>query len=122
TEEAYVMPIFDEPRGPFSEETAIDPQTGEPVLDENEEPVTKVVGAGEISYSVFGGLEVGHEPGVQFEDSRFYIIVTARPREQVEAEPGFLGPKLTANAQVSPDFLGYVPKGSDLVLQTDYLE
>lgn len=122
TEEAFLMPVFDETRGPFSQESAMDAETGEPVLDQTGEPVTKVVGAGEISYSVFGGLEVGHEPGVQFEDSRFYVIVTARPREQVEAEPDFLGPKLTPDAQGSPDFLGYVPKGADLVLQTDYLE
>lgn len=112
TEEAFIMPWFDETVGPYVEQTDPEDPEGEP----------QAVGMGEIRYAVFGGLEVGWEPGVQFEDSPYYVIVQARPREEVEAEPGFIGPPLEANASASDDYLGYKPKGSDQVLVIDYLE
>jgi hypothetical protein len=113
TEEAFVMPFFDESIGPFVQEEG-DPE------DPGSKP--KVVGMGEIRYAVFSGLEVGWEPGVQFEDSPYYVIVQARSREQVEAEPGFMGPALSADATGSTDYLGSKAKGGDLVLTVDYLE
>lgn len=124
TEEAFVMPFFDDCIGPYVEEDERDEESGEPVYGEDEQPRKKVVGMGEIRYAVFSGLEVGWQPGVQFEDARYYVIVHARPREQVEAEPGFTGPPLTADATLLPDYLGEKPKiaDSDLVLVTDYLE
>jgi hypothetical protein len=123
TEEAFLMPFFDETIGPYVEEVEHD-EEGQPVLDEGEEPRRKTVGMGEIRYAVFSGLEVGWQPGVQFEDARYYVIIHARPREQVEAEPDFMGPPLSADAISSPDYLGDRPKGadSDLVMVTDYLE
>jgi hypothetical protein len=124
TEEAFVMPFFDETIGPYVEEDVVDEQTGEAIFDEEGAPRRKAVAMGEIRYAVFSGLEVGWQPGVQFEDARYYVVVHARPREQVEAEPGFIGGKLEADATISPDFLGEKPKGadSDLVLVTDYME
>jgi hypothetical protein len=123
TEEAFFMPFFDETIGPYIEETEVG-EEGEPVVDDGGQPRRKRVAMGEIRYAVFSGLEVGWQPGVQFEDARYYVIVHARPREQVEAEPGFMGPELQADAASSPDFLGEKPKiaDADLVLVTDYLE
>jgi hypothetical protein len=123
TEEAFVMPFFDETIGPYVEEDERG-EDGMPVLGEDEQPRSKVVGMGEIRYAVFSGLEVGWQPGAQFEDARYYVIVHARPREQVEAEPGFIGGPLKADAASQPDFFGEKPKtpDADLVLVTDYME
>jgi hypothetical protein len=121
TEEAFVMPWFDETVGPFVEVDAADEQ-GQPVVGDEGMPTTKVVGMGEIRYAVFSGLEVGWEPGVQFEDASYYIIVQARSREQIEAEPDFIGGKLSPDAESSSGYQGSRAKGSDLVMQIDYLE
>lgn len=123
TEEGFFMPFFDETIGPFVEEDERG-EDGMPVVDEEGQSRKKVTAMGEVRYAVFSGLEVGWQPGVQFEDARYYVIVHARPREQVEAEPGFMGGPLPADAATSPDYLGEKPKiaDADLVLVTDYLE
>jgi hypothetical protein len=79
------------------------------------------VATGEIRIRVFGPNEVYWEPGVAFEDSRWHCVEQARPVSEVEAMPGFIGGKITANAKTS-DVLDENQKGADLVLVTEYLE
>lgn len=133
--ESFVMPYWDSSVGPFvevevTEEVEVD------VLDENQQPTgeketvekptgkTKVIGMGEVKFGVYSGLEVYWEPGVQFEDSRWYAIDHARPKDQVECEEDYIGGELTADADTSttPGAKTKKAKGSQLVMVTEYLE
>jgi hypothetical protein len=62
------------------------------------------------------------EPGVQFDDSPWYAIDHARPKDQVECEPDFIGGELTADADTSVVGGAKKPKGGNLVMVTEYLE
>lgn len=77
---------------------------------------------GEVCVKTLSANQVGWEPGVDFEDSRWYIVVQALPPEQVSALPGFLG------GAVKPDATdrnvigtGKAPNAK-LVFVTEYLE
>lgn len=108
TDEGYIMAYWDSSIGPFVN-TQMDPE-GEP----------EHVGLGDVRISVWDGREVMAEPGVDFEESRWWAIEHARPKDQVESEPGYLGGKLPANAE----FEGQIKKAesSNLVTTTEYLE
>lgn len=122
TDEAFAMAYWDPTVGPYVEHEITDEETGEPLLDpKTGEPMRQSVGMGEIKVKVWSGLEVGWEPGVDFEDSRWWFIEHARPIEDVEREPGFVGGKLSPDAQTSPQ-PGKSPRGAKMVLVTEYLE
>ncbi|HEX6456238.1 MAG TPA: hypothetical protein VF009_06930 [Solirubrobacterales bacterium] len=111
TEEAFFMPYWDPDVGPFVEA---------PPEIEGEPPM--VAGMGEIKIGVYSGLEVTWEPGVQFEDSRWYAIDHARPIDQLERDPDFIGGKLSADAELNSPAGQRKPKGSNLAMVTEYFE
>lgn len=95
--EGFVWPFFNNKVGPV-----VDPVEG---LHE-----------GEIELRVYGRNQVAWEPGVRFEDSRWHVLIQARPVDQI---PG----KVAADAQ-NQDVLGKAQKGQStkLALVYDYLE
>lgn len=109
TEEGFIMAYWDSSIGPY--------------VDVQEDPEGKAehVGLGDVRISVWNGLEVMWEPGVNFEESRWWAIEHARPRDAVEAEPGFMGGKLPADAQMAVRE-GANAEQSNLCLITEYLE
>jgi hypothetical protein len=79
---------------------------------------------GEICVRVYGANQVGWEPGVRYEDSPYYIVVSARPIEEVLAMPDILVTDLPADA-TSTNITGGLakPKGATkLCMVTEYLE
>lgn len=108
TEEGFIMAYWDSSVGPYVD-----------ISEEGEEP--KHIGLGEVRISVWNGLEVMWEPGVDFEESRWWAIEHARPRDAVEAEPGYVGGKLPADAQMAVRE-GANAEQSNLCLITEYLE
>ncbi|HEX7246413.1 MAG TPA: hypothetical protein VF245_12710 [Solirubrobacterales bacterium] len=107
TEEAFIMPFWDATVGPF--------------IDTEEGPI----GMGEVRACVYSGLEVIWEPGVDFEDSRWFAIEHARPKDDVEAEEGFLGGEGSLNADADEHAMiagREKPKGGNLVMVTEYFE
>jgi hypothetical protein len=136
TEEGFIMAYWDTSVGPFYD-VSRHPQADEPPIMEEDGTVTpnpfadapdpenpEYLGLGEVRLGVFGGLDVTWEPGVKFEDSRWISIEQARPVDEVEGEPGYVGGKLTADAQASTSGggSGRREKGSNLALVTEYLE
>jgi hypothetical protein len=106
-EEGFIRPFWDSNVGPFIP----DPESEE----------EKWIGLGEVGIRVYSGNgQVGWEPGIDFEDSRWIFVDEARPTEDVEAEPGFQGAKLNADADTSD--LPKERKGSKLIMVTEYLE
>ncbi len=120
TKEGFIRPYWNPNVGPFIE---ID-KTVEVMGPEGPEDVpteeTETIGMGEVGIQTYSGLEVSGEDGVDFEDSRWYLIENARPLEEVEKEPGFTGKKLTADAESSDSPAS--KKGSKLVMVSEYLE
>lgn len=115
TEEAFFMAEWDSNRGPFIEVEDV---------DENDQPTgeKRVIGMGEVQVNVYSGLQVIWEPGVDFADSRWYAIEHTKPVEVVEAEEGFIGGKLTANATTNPIIGQTETKGAKSLIVTDYFE
>lgn len=98
------------------------PYAGQP---DPENPVYR--GRGEIGVTIYSGLEVLWEPGVDFEDSRWYAVEHVRSIEELEAEPGFIKlatEKLRADAQTATDKRSTAreKKGSNLCVTTEYFE
>lgn len=82
----------------------------------------QVVGLGDVKIEVLGPNEVGWEPGVRFEDARWYIVRRAMSVEQVKSLPGFIpGTKVTSDASTEY-VVGEHKDKRDLVMVTDYLE
>lgn len=102
TGEAFALPYWDSGVGPFVE------------TDQG------IVGVGDVRIRIYGAPEVSWEPGCQFDDSPFYVIEHARPMESIQAEEGFLGTKLTPDAEL--DWRGEKSEPSKMVLVTEYLE
>lgn len=135
TEEAFGRATWNSNVGPFEdvsqhpEAETEDPQgsgnypyAGQP---DPEKPQWK--GRGEIEVTIYSGLEVIWEPGVDFENARWYAVEHARSVEEVEDEEGFLalpGEKLRADARTASEGRGVAreKKGSNLVMVTEYFE
>jgi hypothetical protein len=69
-DEGFAWPYWDASIPPF-------------VKDESGE----VVGLGDIRIEVLGANEVGWEPGVRYEDARWYVVRRAMSEERVKALP-----------------------------------
>ena len=108
--DGFLMPYFDPNVGPYLTQT--DPVTGMP---------TGAIGRGEIKIKVLSGNEVSWEPGVDFKDSRWWIVEQARPIADVLEMPGFFGRKLEPDANTS-DLKVDAPDNNRLVLVTEYYE
>lgn len=124
TEESFIRAFWDSSVGPFiqidvTEEVMVDGEEG-PELVAEPTGEKRTIGMGEVGVEVYSGQEVSWEPGVDFEDSRWFIIERARSVEDIEAEEGFTGSKLNADAEEAD-----IPKdrkGSKLAMTTEYLE
>lgn len=102
-DEGFAMPYFDTNVGPF----VIDPDTEE------------VIGQGEIKILTLDADQVYWEPGVDFEESRWWCIERAQPVDEVEQTPGFNGTTLKPDATTEdlPDV-----DQAEMVLTTEYFE
>lgn len=89
--EGFAWPYFDNTVGPY---------------------ISDGIGQGEINVRIFGGDEVGWEPGLSFDESRWHFIEQARDIEQVKQLDGFIGKDLKADAEGD----------QKLVMVTEYLE
>lgn len=120
TEEGFIGARWDSSVGPYVDvsQDPENPAMPHPVMPE-------YVGMGEIKIVVYGGLEVLSEPGIEFEDSRWFAIENAVPAASLEDDPDFIdnGIKLKPDAETSS-----IPKpqrlrtGTELVMRTEYLE
>lgn len=135
TEEAFGRANFNTNVGPFEDvsqhpEAEVEdppgsgeyPNAGKP---DPEKPQWK--GRGEIAVTIYSGLEVLWEPGVDFEDARWYAVEHARSIEELEDEEGFIsvpGEKLRADARTANEgrTIAKEKKGSNLCMVTEYFE
>lgn len=120
TEEGFIGARWDPGVGPFVD---VSQHPENPLEPNPEDP--HYIGMGEIKIVTYGGLEVIWEPGVEFEDSRWIAVETARPVSVVEEEEGFIdnGEKLKANSEGSQiSKPNKVRSGTELVMVTEYLE
>jgi hypothetical protein len=84
------------PEADVEDEEGNKPYAGQP---DPEKPVYR--GRGEIGVTVYSGLEVLWESGVDFDDSRWHAVEHARSIEAVEAEPEFI--KVPGEKKLQPD-------------------
>ena len=84
--------------------------------------IAEGVGIGDIRLRTYSANEVFWEPGVRFHESRYHGIEQARPIEEVEELPGFLGGKLSADGESRGALNGGKKTGGNLVLVTEFLE
>lgn len=133
TEEAFGRATWDGTVGPYTDvsthpEADVEDEEGNKPYEGKPDPENPTWrGRGEISVTIYSGLEVLWEPGVDFEKSRWYAVEHARAIEEIEDEPGFLrvgGEKLTADASTSPTgrLTPREKKGAKLCIVTEYFE
>jgi len=131
TDEGFIGARWDSSVGPYVD-VSVHPEA-DLVLEDGSMPYAgqpdpdnpQYIGKGEVKIVVYGGLEVLWEPGVEFEESRWMAVETARPVSLVEEEEGFIdnGEKLKADAETAS-----VPKpqrlrtGTEMVMVVEYLE
>lgn len=102
--EGFILPYFDKNVGPFIRDSS-----GE------------YIGMGEIKLLNLNRSEVGWEPGVDFEDSRYYTIERATLKEEVKLLPGFT--KVDLEHDASTEDSPVAAKSSDeMILVTQYFE
>lgn len=104
--DGFAMPYFEPNVGPYVQ---IDTEDG-----------PKQVGYGEIRVLILNGNECYWEPGVDFMDSRWYVIERATPLDDIREIPGFTGIELKADAGTSD-----IPTDKDkdnLAMLTRYME
>jgi hypothetical protein len=133
TEEAFgraawnpnVGPYIDvsvHPEADYEDEEGNRPYEG---LPNPERPVYR--GRGEIELTIYSGLEVLWEPGVDFEKSRWHAVEHVRSIEELEYDPEFLavpGEKLQADASTAASgrLTAREKKGARLCVVTEYFE
>lgn len=97
-----------------------------PYWDTNQGPFIDGTGTrlGEVAIRVYGRNEVIWEPGLRFHESPWHAVEQARDVNEVQALPGYIGPK-----KLEPDAdVGEGPthekkrQAENLVLVTDFLE
>jgi hypothetical protein len=105
-DEAFAWPYWDDEPARFSA------RTSEGVLHE-----------GEVCVRTYTGNEVGWEPGVRFEDSRWWVIQQARPVDECPRDAGCLVSELAADATDRTVIgSGKPTSNTKLVLVREYLE
>lgn len=135
TEEAFGRANFNTNVGPFEDvsqhpeaEVEDPPGSGEyPNAGQPDPENPRWKGRGEIGITVYSGLEVIWEPGVDFEDARWYAVEHARSIEELEDEEDFIvvpGEKLRADARTATEgrTVTKEKKGSNLCMTTEYFE
>jgi hypothetical protein len=100
--EGFIMPYFDADVAPYR-------KTPEGVK-----------GTGEIKFLNLTRSQVGWEPGVDFEDSPFWIIERALTPEEIRSLPGFIGVPLVTDASTTD--APSERKSDRMVVVTEYLE
>lgn len=117
TGEAFAMPYFDPHVGPFREVQIIDQETGEPLGE------SRLVGQGEVKIRVLSRTEVGWEPGLDFEDSPWFIVRQARHPRETEQAYGLpaktLKPDAASQDRIYTSASQVTPR---LVMVTEYYE
>lgn len=134
TEECFGRAAWNGNVGPYidvsqhPEADFVDPETGETPYAGMPDPAAPIWrGRGEIEVTIYSGLEVLWEPGVDFEKSRWYAVEHARAIEELEDEPGFLK---VPEGKLQPDAASAASgrttarekKGSKMVITTEYFE
>lgn len=104
-DEGFAWPYFDTSIGPFID----DGEGGE-------------IGQGDVRVRILGGNEVGWEPGLDFHESRYHIVVQARDMEEVKNLDGYEGGELRPDAQNSEQGGERSKHAAKLVMVTEYLE
>jgi hypothetical protein len=105
-DEGYAWPYWDDALGP--------------VLGTDEQGPLR---EGEICIRTYTSNQVGWEPGVRFEDSRWWFIQQARPVDDVLAMPGCLVNELSPDATDKTVIgSGNPTSNTKLVLTQEYLE
>lgn len=100
-----------------------------PYWDSNVPPFVKdglgdTVGMGDVRLEVLGPNEVGWEPGVRYEHSRWFVVRRAMSVDRVKAMAGFIpGTKLLSDSKGENSIgNGNQTNKTDLVMVTEYLE
>lgn len=101
--EGFIFPYWDPDVGPYSDSGESGPQ-----------------GMGEVRHQVLGATEVYWEPGVPFDDARWYAVEQAKYVGDVAAMDGFDDLPLTPDASTNDNPVKR--EGEKLVMVTDYLE
>lgn len=133
TEEAFGRAAWNGNVGPYidvsvhPEADVVDEEGNRPYEGQTdpENPIWR--GKGEIETTIYSGLEVLWEPGVDFEKSRWYAVEHARSIEELEDEPDFLK---VPEGKLQPDAAtastgrttAREKKGSKLCITTEYFE
>lgn len=133
SEEAFGRAAWNPNVGPYTDvsihpEADVEDAEGNKPYEGQTDPEKPVFrGRGEIGVTIYSGLEVLWEPGVDFEQSRWYAVEHVRSIEEVEDEPGFLAVpegKLKPDASTSTDNrrTAREKKGAKLCIVTEYFE
>ena len=122
---ANIGPFIDVSQHPEAELVAEDGSRPFEGQTDPENPIWR--GRGEIELTIYSGLEVIWEPGIDFEKSRWYAVEHVRSIEELEAEPGFIsvpGEKLQpdANTATQGRMTSREKKGTKLIMVTEYFE
>jgi hypothetical protein len=80
---AFAMPYFDSNVGPYREVEG------------------EWIGYGEVKIKTFNGNEVYWEPGVDFDNSRWWVTEQAQPVDTIKELPGYAGGELVPDAATS---------------------
>lgn len=108
-DESFTMAYYDTSIGPY----ITDPESGD------------TIGVGDVRLKVFSPNEVYWEPGVDFDDSRWYAIEHARPIDQLKKEEGYIGGDLKPDAEAQRVYnrSDKIPQNAqNLVMVTEYFE
>jgi hypothetical protein len=135
TEEAFGRAAWNANVGPYEDvsqhpeaEVEDPPGSGEfPYAGQPHPEKPQWRGRGEIAVTIYSGLEVLWEPGVDFENSRWYAVEHARSVEELEDEEGYIkvpGETLAADARTASEgrAVSKEKKGSKLAMVTEYFE
>lgn len=122
TEEAFGRASFNGNIGPFLD---VSKHPEDPTQPDPDKPIWR--GRGEVELTIYSGLEVIWEPGVDFEKSRWLAVEHVRSVEELEDDPDFIklpGEKLQADASTSTEgrTTKREKKGTKLCLTTEYFE
>lgn len=101
TGEGFAWPYFDSTVGPYIQEG---------------------VGVGEIKIRILHANQVGWQPGVAYDDSRWYVVQHVLPIDEVKEMFGYMGGDLRGDASTSTLINTPNDEDNSLVLVTEYLE